>query len=256
MKILYAHIAPDPQQVRRRIRGITELADSIAEHGLLQNIVLRPDPTVNNLFLVVAGERRYQAIGLLIKDGRWPREKPVPAICLNTDGVWENIVENEHRQDVPPWELGHRYCELLDTGRTQIEIAARTGTTQGRVSRHIQMAQGLAPETIALLNKTSTHWTFGDLYKVSKLLKAGQSIEERVPDVEAQIAAVKRLAGVKGSRKVRAKRSELKSDRDRVFTRYKKLRDMVMHCGTKEDRAIESIVNYLSGKDGRLKLEI
>lgn len=255
-QVLHAQLVPDPEQVRRRARGIPELADSINEHGLLQNLVVRLSPQGKDTFLIVAGERRWQAIGVLISDGRWPSTKPVPVLVTSTDGVWQNIIENDHRHEVPPWELGHRYCELVESGYTQVEIGVRTGTTQGRVSRHMQLAQGLAPETIALLNKLTCHWTFNDLTKISKLTKPGRSIEEKVPDIEAQAEAVKKLAGVKGNRKVRAKRTETKGSAERVFARYKKLRDSLVGIDTPEERCIRSILNYLSGKDGRLKLEI
>ena len=68
-----ARIRPNLNQVRRTFHRIDELARSIAQYGLLQNLVVRPLPEAG-YYEIVAGERRYRALTLLAKDGRL--EKP------------------------------------------------------------------------------------------------------------------------------------------------------------------------------------
>ncbi|MBP1577600.1 MAG: ParB/RepB/Spo0J family partition protein, partial [Oscillospiraceae bacterium] len=54
-------IEPNPEQPRREFtpEALSQLADSIKEHGVLQPLVVRPRP--NGLYQIVAGERRWRA---------------------------------------------------------------------------------------------------------------------------------------------------------------------------------------------------
>lgn len=252
--VVHGQLFPDPEQVRRRIRGLNQLADSIAEYGLLENLVVREHPSERGAYYIVAGERRWQAIGILIKQGRWNANKPIPVMVVSTDGVWENIVENDLRQEVTPWDLGFKFCALLDAGTTQQEIAARLHTVQGRVSRHVQIARGLAPEAIAFCERLpGTRWTVTDLLRVSKLVKKGGDIERPEPDVEKQLATLKRVAGLRGTRRVRTRRGESKDEKEAVFKRFKKLRDEVGVSGEYQ-HVVDAVVDYLAGKTRRLKV--
>jgi ParB family chromosome partitioning protein len=125
-------IRPNINQVRRTFHRIEELARSIAQYGLLQNLVVRPLPEAG-YYEIVAGERRYRALTLLAKDGRLePAE--VRCFLISGDGAYENIIENVVREDVPVWEVGRTYLSFHESGLTQAEIAARVGKTQGHVS--------------------------------------------------------------------------------------------------------------------------
>lgn len=252
----HRQLTPDPENVRRRITGIASLADSINEYGLMQNLVVRPSPHKGQYY-IVAGERRWHAIALLIEQGRWPREEAIPALCVDSDGVWENLVENHQRSDVPPWEVGNRFIELLDAGRTQTEIAGRLRMATGRVSRLVAIAKGLAPETINYLQKQPTRWTLADLYRIAgmRLPAKHTSIEEPEPDVEAQLKYAKSLLGEKKGRNVRKARPAGNKQREAVWRRFKKLRDEYAPKTGQERRIIAAVVAYLTGKSRTLKLD-
>jgi ParB-like nuclease domain len=64
--ISLARIRPNLNQARRTFHRIDELARSIAQYGLLQNLVVRPLAEAG-YYEVVAGERRYRALTLLAK---------------------------------------------------------------------------------------------------------------------------------------------------------------------------------------------
>lgn len=64
-----------------RDAGLEALAASIAEHGLLQPLVVTPAKGRKALYDVHAGGRRWRAIGLLIERGLWPSDRLVD-VCL------------------------------------------------------------------------------------------------------------------------------------------------------------------------------
>lgn len=149
----------DPLNVRRTYRGIDQLASSIIEHGLLQNLIVRPDPNEEDSYFVTAGNRRYKALEKL-KSGWRPegQEKEffdfehIPCL-VSTDArrIYEQTIENVQREEVPIWDLGRRYCEMQELGATQLEIAARIKKNSGHVSRAIRIARGIDPKVIKRL---------------------------------------------------------------------------------------------------------
>lgn len=100
---------------------ISELAQSIKEHGIIQPIILNKDEE-NDTYTVVAGERRFRAaksIGLM----------EIPAIIMNIDSkeVLElSLIENIQREDLNPIEEALAYKRLLvDFNLTQEEISKK-----------------------------------------------------------------------------------------------------------------------------------
>ena len=92
-------ILPNPAQPRLSYdeESLTELADSIREHGVLQPILVRPAGTKYEL---IAGERRWRASGMA---GR----ETIPAIVVDFDestALEVSIIENLQREDVSPLE--------------------------------------------------------------------------------------------------------------------------------------------------------
>jgi len=100
---------------------ISELAQSIKEHGIIQPVILNKDEE-NDTYTVVAGERRFRAaksIGLM----------EIPAIIMNIDNreVLEiSLIENIQREDLNPIEEALAYKRLLvDFDLTQEEISKK-----------------------------------------------------------------------------------------------------------------------------------
>ena len=248
--LTHAELKPDPEQVRRSLKNIRSMADSIHADGLLQNLVVRETP---NGYVIVAGERRWHAIHMLIEQERWPPDKPIPCLVNEGDGMWANIAENEKRQEVDPWDLGHRFCEIIETGRTQTEIAGRLHITQGRVSQLVQIAEGLAPETVTLLRKSHHKFPMTDLLRIAKLSKLDH-FKNTVPDEEAQIKAIKHIASGRGPKRRRKRPGGVK-EREKVFMRFVALRDRKTGSTPDENELIAAFVDYLSGRKNTLRLK-
>lgn len=115
-----------------RADDLESLAASIQADGLIQPITVRPLP--GNRFEIVAGERRYRAIGLL----GWHE---VPAIVRDlTDEQASTIMllENVHRVDIDPVDEARAYQSRIDRfGWTPAQVARKANVSARRVSARL-----------------------------------------------------------------------------------------------------------------------
>ena len=121
LKISMNMIKANKDQPRKSFdpEKISELAQSIKEHGVIQPIILNKE---GDTYIVIAGERRFRAaksIGLV----------EIPAIIMNIDNkeVLEiSLIENIQREDLNPIEEALAYKRLLvDFNLTQEEISKK-----------------------------------------------------------------------------------------------------------------------------------
>ncbi|MBX8493147.1 ParB/RepB/Spo0J family partition protein [Pseudomonas cichorii] len=124
---------------------VAELAVSIAQVGLLQNLVVH----VNEEFCdVVAGGTRLEAIGQLVEDGRWPVEQTVPVMIIGIDeAIAASYTENSKRTAMHPADEYEAFVALTLQGWTIDKIADNFGVTPLVVERRIKL-QAAAPELI------------------------------------------------------------------------------------------------------------
>lgn len=107
--IAIADIRPDPDQPRKTFDqdALQDLADSIAQHGLVQPIVVRKDPDAKGKYLITAGERRFRAVGLL-------KQPTIAAIIRDeTNAAVVAIIENLQRVDLSPIEEAEAVSRLI-----------------------------------------------------------------------------------------------------------------------------------------------
>mmetsp|Transcript_6360 Transcript_6360/g.10867 ORF Transcript_6360/g.10867 Transcript_6360/m.10867 type:complete len:163 (-) Transcript_6360:7-495(-) len=111
-------ISPNPDQPRRRFSqsALEELAASIKEKGIIQPLILRPDPSKGSQFQIVAGERRWRAAQIA-------QLHEVPAIIRefdDTEVLEVAIIENIQRADLNAVEEAQGYRQLMEKfGHTQ-----------------------------------------------------------------------------------------------------------------------------------------
>lgn len=131
-------IEPNPDQPRARFdeTGMEELADSIAELGILQPVVVSRGE--DERYRLIAGERRWRA-------ARRAGLKTIPAVVRETAGastLVEALVENVQRQDLTPLEEAHAFKQLMeDSGMTQDEVAKRVGKSRPTISNTVRLLQ-------------------------------------------------------------------------------------------------------------------
>ena len=142
-------IEPDPGQPRKTFddETLAELSASIAEHGLLQPIAVRPKPSGG--YLIVAGERRWRA-------SRMAGLTEVPVIIKDvTDeqAMELALVENLQREDLDPVEEAAGIRELMIRCDLTQEQAARTlGKSRSALANSLRLLS--LPETVLELLKS------------------------------------------------------------------------------------------------------
>ncbi|MGM7284761.1 ParB/RepB/Spo0J family partition protein, partial [Pseudomonas guariconensis] len=124
---------------------VAELAESIAQIGLLQNLVVHAE---GEFLDVDAGGTRLEAIGLLIEGGRWPVEQLVPVMVIGIDeALAASYTENSKRYAMHPADEFEAFVALTSEGWTIDQIADKFGVTPLVVERRIKL-QAAAPELL------------------------------------------------------------------------------------------------------------
>ena len=142
-------IEPDPGQPRKTFddETLAELSASIAEHGLLQPIAVRPKPSGG--YLIVAGERRWRA-------SRMAGLTDVPVIVKDvTDeqAMELALVENLQREDLDPVEEAAGIRELMTRcDLTQEQAARKLGKSRSALANSLRLLS--LPETVLELLKS------------------------------------------------------------------------------------------------------
>lgn len=143
-------LIPDPHQPRRTFDedSLDELAKSIAQRGLLQNLVVKP-ANDHGFYQITAGERRWRAIGRLIEEGLWHDD--IPCRIYDGDEIAQraaSIVENLQRVDVPPLEEAQALADLQDLDPDQFTptvLAEMIGKTNRFVQQRLALTRKLHP---------------------------------------------------------------------------------------------------------------
>lgn len=141
-QIPLADITPSPFNPRKTFDGIDELAASIAEQGLLENLVVRPAKK-DGQYELIAGERRFRALKQLL------RKTATCRILVANDAQARaaQIVENLQREDIGPMDEAEAFKALQDqdakTWTTQA-IATAVGKTDRFVQQRLAIANGLS----------------------------------------------------------------------------------------------------------------
>lgn len=136
VKVNINDIEPNRDQPRKDFdeAAISELADSIAQHGLIQPIVVRP--TTDGRYSIIAGERRWRACRLAGLD-------EVPVILKDADEqtlMEIALIENLQREDLNAVEEALGYRSLIDGyGLTQDEVAKRMGKSRSAVTNALRL---------------------------------------------------------------------------------------------------------------------
>ncbi|HIO01311.1 MAG: Chromosome-partitioning protein ParB [Alphaproteobacteria bacterium MarineAlpha9_Bin5] len=131
-------IRPSSQQPRKHFdeTELNELATSIQENGVLQPILVRPDPVNSGGYEIVAGERRWRAAQIA-----QCHEVPVVIRTLKDREALEiSLIENIQRHDLSAIEEARGYRHLTEEfGETQDGIARQVGKSRSHVANAIRL---------------------------------------------------------------------------------------------------------------------
>lgn len=136
VSIKISEIEPNREQPRKEFdsAALSELADSISQHGVLQPLLLRP--IVSGGYRIVAGERRWRA-------ARMAGLSEVPAVVremTDTEEMLFALIENLQREDLTPLEEARGYRTLIETqGFTQEEVSQTVGKSRPTVTNAMRL---------------------------------------------------------------------------------------------------------------------
>lgn len=127
--------------------SLQELADSIAEHGIIQPLTVRK--LSSGYYQIIAGERRWRA-------ARLAGLQEVPVIVMEADdrkAAELAMIENLQREDLNPMEEAAGFQSLIETYHmTQEEAAQRVGKSRSAVTNALRLL-GLSPSVRKLVEE-------------------------------------------------------------------------------------------------------
>src|SRR5688572_20209108 len=128
---------PNPEQPRTEFGDLTELTASIAEKGVLEPLLVKPN-RLTGRWMIIAGERRWrsaQRAGL----------KEVPCVEMEVDaGTVAEIalIENMQRKDLTVWEEADGLLALCEKfGYTHDDVARKVGKSRSTVTEALAIAK-------------------------------------------------------------------------------------------------------------------
>jgi ParB family chromosome partitioning protein len=134
-------IEPNPHQPRKHFGDLSEMVASIKEKGILEPMLVRA--MEGGRFVIIAGERRYQA-------SKMAGLRHVPCIEVDVDnrGMLEiSLIENLQRKDLTPFEEAGAIQRLCDQFRyTHEEIARKLGKSRTVITEALSLNR--MPESV------------------------------------------------------------------------------------------------------------
>ena len=143
MMLPLSAIDTNPDQPRKNFDSdaLQSLTESIATHGLLQPILVRP---VGERYEIIAGERRFRA-------SKMAGLTEIPAMIIEADNMKAAqlaIIENIQRESLNPYEEAEAYSSLIDDYRmTQEEVAEKIGRSRSTIANSLRLLD--LPEPVA-----------------------------------------------------------------------------------------------------------
>jgi len=167
VSIRLADIEPDPDQPRKDVGDLAELAASIKTHGVINPIIVRP--VGNGRFRIIAGERRFRAS----REAGLEHVRATVRTLEEQSQLEIQLIENLHRKDLNPFEEAGVYRRLMDEfGLTQEQMAKRVGRSQVSINESLRLLQ--LPEGFRNDYRTSDKVSKSVLVEIAKESDASQ----------------------------------------------------------------------------------
>jgi len=149
------------QNVRKEVGDVSELAQSIAEKGVLQPLLVRPE---NGKYGIIIGSRRYSA-------AKQAKVYDIPSTIreMNDDEAMTiSLVENLQRGDLQPKETAEAFALLLKNGLSVRDLAKKVGKSK----TYIQSVAG----TVQILDTLDKNNIRTESYPTDDNRRSGKSI--------------------------------------------------------------------------------
>ncbi len=146
-----SEVEPRSDQPRKTFEteSLGQLADSIAQFGVLQPIIVRESALMQGSYEIIAGERRWRA-------AKMAGLSEIPAVVLDGDelkAAQVAVIENVQREDLNPLEEALAYRTLIDRFHlTQDQVAKQVGKNRSTVTNMLRLLD-LPEEVLELLRR-------------------------------------------------------------------------------------------------------
>lgn len=133
-------LEPSPFQPRQEMaeEALQELADSIAQRGILQPLLVRPKPNAPGHYQIIAGERRWRA-------SQRAKIHEIPVLIRNlsdTDAMAAGLVENLQRENLNAVEEADGYKRLIEEFKLSHEkLAEAVGKSRSHITNIMRLLQ-------------------------------------------------------------------------------------------------------------------
>ncbi|MDC6327139.1 ParB/RepB/Spo0J family partition protein [Staphylococcus auricularis] len=233
-------IVPNRYQPRQVFEPnkIKELADSIEEHGLLQPIVVRP--IEENMFEIIAGERRFRALQQL--------QKPFAEVLIrhlnDEETAVVSLIENIQRENLSVVEEAEAYKRLLEIGETtQSELAKSVGKSQSFIANKLRLLK-LAPKVLEKLRENK----ITERHARALLSLSDEKQEELVDTIIQQKLNVKqteaRVKQLVGPEKVKAQTFDFAKDLTQAREEVGKSIENIQRSGVRVEQKMKDHESY------------
>lgn len=126
---------PHPDNPRKDLGDLTELKESIREHGIMQNLTVVPDD--EDGYQILIGHRRFAASEGILND--------LPCVVAkglqNREQVGIMLCENMQRSDLTYIEQAHGFQMMMDLGDTVESISKKTGFSTKTIKHRLEIAK-------------------------------------------------------------------------------------------------------------------
>lgn len=169
--IRLSKIKHHPNNPRRNIGDVTELAESIRKNGIMQNLTVMHDPDDPEGYICLIGHRRMTAAAQAGLE-----EVPCRVVQIDEkEQIAMMLQENIQRNDLTIPEQAYGFQYMFDLGASADEIAEKTGLNRSTVYHRLNIAK-LDRETLEAKAKDEDfQLTFKDLLELEKI----EDIKER-----------------------------------------------------------------------------
>lgn len=210
-------IDPDPDQPRKDLGDITDLAMSIREHGLLQPLIV--EPADGGRYRILAGERRFAGCRSL-------KLESVPCIVRTVaeqSRLALQLIENLHRKDLHPLEQARAFKRLQD----------EFNLDQKALAKHLGIAPSSISETLRLLDLSPD--VLADVRTSEEVSKSVMLELAKTPEPEAQRELWQRAKeGKLTTRQARAAKQRVKGVKPHQATATFRLPDATVTVSFKQ----------------------
>lgn len=156
-----------PKNVRRKYEDIEELAQSIKENGIMQNLTVVPDKEEEGKYLVVIGNRRLTA-------AREAGLETAPCVVVEDmaekDQIATMLMENMNRKDLTVYEEAEamQMC-FEDFGLKVEEIEEKTGLSKTTINHRLNIAKLDKETLVEKVEDKEFQLSLSDLYALEKV---------------------------------------------------------------------------------------